>query len=59
MSLAAAASNMKLDFVEGVTGDSIRESAYPPPQENIKLNVGIRGSWRTHMNALQRYNMTY
>ncbi|KAF2189457.1 glycosyltransferase family 25 protein [Zopfia rhizophila CBS 207.26] len=54
MTLAAATSNIQLEFVDGVTGDSIRQSAYPPPEENIKLPVGIRGSWRTHMNALQR-----
>ncbi|KAF2869900.1 hypothetical protein BDV95DRAFT_620423 [Massariosphaeria phaeospora] len=54
MTLAAATSNMKLEFVDGVTGNSINQKAYPPPQENIKLSNGIRGSWRTHMNALQR-----
>jgi hypothetical protein len=55
MSLSAAISNIKLEYVEGVTGDSIKQSAYPPPEENIKLLAGIRGSWRTHMNALQKY----
>jgi hypothetical protein len=55
ITLSAATSNIKLEFVDGVTGDSIRQSAYPPPEENVKLQVGIRGSWRTHMNALQRY----
>lgn len=54
ITLAAATSNMKLEFVDGVTGDIIKEAAYPPPQENLQLSVGIRGSWRTHMNALQR-----
>ncbi|KAF2661289.1 glycosyltransferase family 25 protein [Lophiostoma macrostomum CBS 122681] len=54
ITLAAATSNMKLEFVDGVTGDSIKQSAYPPPDENLKLSAGIRGSWRTHMNALQR-----
>ncbi|CAI9633766.1 unnamed protein product [Alternaria burnsii] len=54
MSLSAAASNIKLEFVEGVTGGSINEKAYPPPEENRKHSAGIRGSWRTHMNALQR-----
>ncbi|KAF1841169.1 glycosyltransferase family 25 protein [Cucurbitaria berberidis CBS 394.84] len=54
MSLSAAVSNIKLEFVDGVTGESIKKSAYPPPEENTKLLSGIRGSWRTHMNALQR-----
>ncbi|PSN72696.1 hypothetical protein BS50DRAFT_482410 [Corynespora cassiicola Philippines] len=54
IALSAATSNMKIEFVDGVTGDSIKQSAYPPPRENIKLSEGIRGSWRTHMNALQR-----
>ncbi|KAJ4296760.1 hypothetical protein N0V90_006808 [Kalmusia sp. IMI 367209] len=55
ITLSAATSNMQLEFVDGVTGESIKPSAYPPPEENIKLLPGIRGSWRTHMNALQRY----
>ncbi|KAF2120705.1 hypothetical protein BDV96DRAFT_683139 [Lophiotrema nucula] len=54
ITLSAATSNVQLEFVDGVTGDSIKQSAYPPPEENIKLQAGIRGSWRTHMNALQR-----
>jgi hypothetical protein len=55
MTLSAAISNIKLEFSEGVTGASINEKAYPPPEENRKHSPGIRGSWRTHMNALQRY----
>jgi GR25 family glycosyltransferase involved in LPS biosynthesis len=54
MTLSAAISDIKLEFVDGVTGESIKQSAYPPPDENLKLLPGIRGSWRTHMNALQR-----
>ncbi|KAH7397083.1 hypothetical protein BKA66DRAFT_453599 [Pyrenochaeta sp. MPI-SDFR-AT-0127] len=54
ISLSAAVSNIKLEFVDGVTGESIKQSAYPPPDENIRLSPGARGSWRTHMNALQR-----
>jgi hypothetical protein len=57
MSLSAVVSNVKIEFVEGVTGDSINEKAYPPPEENRKHSAGIRGSWRTHMNALQRYTI--
>ncbi|KAF1956391.1 hypothetical protein CC80DRAFT_563217 [Byssothecium circinans] len=54
MTLSAATSNIALSFIPGVTGDSIKSSAYPPPAENQKLQAGIRGSWRTHMNALQQ-----
>jgi hypothetical protein len=56
MTLSAAISNIKLDFVGGVAGAGINEKAYPPPDENRKHSPGIRGSWRTHMNALQRYD---
>jgi hypothetical protein len=59
ISLAAGLSNIRLEFVDGVTGESIKQSAYPPPEENIKLSSGIRGSWRTHMNALQRYQPSF
>ncbi|KAF1830599.1 hypothetical protein BDW02DRAFT_642038 [Decorospora gaudefroyi] len=54
ITLSSAVSNIKLEFVEGVTGASIHDKAYPPPEANKKLLSGIRGSWRTHMNALQR-----
>ncbi|PVI02038.1 glycosyltransferase family 25 protein [Periconia macrospinosa] len=53
MTLSAATSNIHLEFLDGVTGESIKPSAYPPPLENQKLQAGIRGSWRTHMSALQ------
>ncbi|KAL6706778.1 hypothetical protein ACN47E_005114 [Coniothyrium glycines] len=54
MTLSAALTNIKLEYINGVTGESINQKAYPPPDENIKLLPGIRGSWRTHMKALQR-----
>jgi hypothetical protein len=54
--LAAAVSNMDVEFVMGVKGESIPEDAYPPggSTESIKLSKGIKGSWRSHMNALQQ-----
>ncbi|TVY84973.1 hypothetical protein LSUE1_G000848, partial [Lachnellula suecica] len=53
-SLAAAASNLNIDFIEGVGGDSIPEAAFPPggSADSIKQSPGIKGSWRSHMNAL-------
>ncbi|KAI4661175.1 uncharacterized protein J4E79_004986 [Alternaria viburni] len=64
MSLAAAISNIKLEFVEGVTGESINNKAYPLPEENRKLSAGIRGTlileddvdWDTRIRQnLQRF----
>jgi hypothetical protein len=56
ISLAAAASNMNVEFVMGVRAESIPEDALPPEgsTESIKLSKGIKGSWRSHMNALQQ-----
>jgi hypothetical protein len=56
VNLAAAVSNMKVEFVMGVRGESIPEDALPPggSTENIRLPIGIKGSWRSHMNALQQ-----
>ncbi|KAL2068973.1 hypothetical protein VTL71DRAFT_15311 [Oculimacula yallundae] len=53
--LAAAVGKMDLEFIEGVGGDSIPEAAFPPggSVESIRLSNGIKGSWRSHMNALQ------
>jgi len=54
--LAFATSNITVDFIEGVKGDSIPEEAFPPGDsaKSIKLSKGIKGSWRSHMNALQQ-----
>ena len=56
ISLAAAVSKMNVEFVMGVRGDSIVEDSFPPggSTESIKLSNGIKGSWRSHMNALQQ-----
>lgn len=55
VSLAAAVSDFQIDFIDGVGGDSIPEKALPPggSGESVKLAKGIRGSWRSHMNALR------
>lgn len=53
-SLAAATSNMQVEYVEGVGGKGIPEAALPPggSEKSIKQSLGIKGSWRSHMNAL-------
>ncbi|CAG8949002.1 hypothetical protein HYFRA_00002130 [Hymenoscyphus fraxineus] len=55
VSLAAAVSNFQIDFIEGVGGGSVPDNALPPEgsKESVNLSKGVRGSWRSHMNALQ------
>jgi hypothetical protein len=54
VSLATAASNMNVEFVMGVRGESIPEDALPPggSTDTIKLPKWIKGSRRSRMNAL-------
>ncbi|OCL12536.1 glycosyltransferase family 25 protein, partial [Glonium stellatum] len=52
ISLAAATSNLKIEFIDGVNADSIPEYAFPPGKSRL-MSKGIKGSWRSHMNALQ------
>jgi hypothetical protein len=54
--LAAAVSDMNVEFVMGARRESILEDALPPggQTESLKLGKGIKGSWRSHMNALQQ-----
>jgi hypothetical protein len=54
--LAAAISNMNVEFVVGARRESILEDALPPggQTESLKLDKGIKGSWRSHMNALKQ-----
>ncbi|KAF2832969.1 hypothetical protein CC86DRAFT_279150 [Ophiobolus disseminans] len=57
MSLSAAISNIKLEFVDGVTGASINQKAYPPPEENIKHLAGIRGKDDVDWDIRVRQNL--
>lgn len=54
MSLFAAISSIQFEYVDSVNEESINQKAYPPPEENAKLLSGRRGTWGTHMSALQR-----
>ena len=53
ISLACAVSNISVEFVDGVHGDTIPEKAIPEGKpESMKLTTV--GSWRAHMNAILR-----
>jgi len=56
VTLAAGVSNMQVEFVMGVRGESVPEEALPPggSTDSVKQSKGIKGSWRSHMNALHQ-----
>ncbi|KAK8104386.1 uncharacterized protein PG998_011419 [Apiospora kogelbergensis] len=56
MTLAAAVSNLTLEWVDGVDGGAVEERVLPPgarPKPKSS-DAAVRGSWRAHMNALRR-----
>ncbi|KAK8071720.1 hypothetical protein PG996_005068 [Apiospora saccharicola] len=56
MALAAAVSNLTLEWVDGVDGDTVEERVLPPGDrpKHKSSDAAVRGSWRAHMNALHR-----
>jgi hypothetical protein len=63
MTLAAAVTGLNLTFMAGVHGEDVPEKVLPPNNRDNYLNWSRQtGSWRAHMNVLQRYgadpNMT-
>ncbi|KAK7985693.1 hypothetical protein PG988_003315 [Apiospora saccharicola] len=56
MALAAAVSNLTLEWVDGVDGDTVEERVLPRAiDQNTRARTPpLGGSWRAHMNALHR-----
>ncbi|OHX00878.1 glycosyltransferase family 25-like protein [Colletotrichum incanum] len=52
MLLQAALSDMTIEFVDGVPGNTVSDKAIPKTSEHDRLNDGVIGCWRGHMNAL-------
>lgn len=52
MILQAALSNIDIDFIDGVPGNTVSDKAIPKTTEHDRLNDGAIGCWRGHMNAL-------
>ncbi|KAI1379090.1 glycosyltransferase family 25 protein [Hypoxylon crocopeplum] len=51
MSLAGAVSNLSFTWIDGVPGDQVSDQIVPGGAKGH--SVGAKGSWRSHMNALQ------
>ena len=55
MTLAAALSKIKVTWIDGVAGQDVPDKVVPGDSLNKKISTGNRGSWRAHMDALQRW----
>ena len=57
MVLMGAASGVRLTFADGVRGEEVLAKTIPGGGRGTAL--GRLGSWRAHMNVLQRYTSSY
>jgi hypothetical protein len=53
MRLAAAFTDINVEFVDAVDGDTVAVKAIPMGP-NKEFSKGVKGCWRSHMNALSR-----
>jgi hypothetical protein len=51
VSLAAAFTELDVEFVDGVVGKEISLKALPPGGIKANLSYGGLGNWRAHMNV--------
>ncbi|KAK4443241.1 glycosyltransferase [Podospora aff. communis PSN243] len=61
MTLAAAVSEIDITWIDGVAGKDVPDKVMPADSVDKGIASGNKGSWRAHMNALQRVverNMT-
>ncbi|KAK3682817.1 hypothetical protein B0T22DRAFT_295012 [Podospora appendiculata] len=61
MTLATALTNIDVTWIDGVSGDEISDKVLPADSSGKAISKGNKGSWRAHMNALQKVvhqNMT-
>lgn len=53
MTLQAALSNLHINFIDGVLGKDVPDSAIPTSPGHGRMGDPSIGSWRGHMNAIQ------
>lgn len=54
MTLATALSDIGVTWINGIMGSTVSTKVLPADSFDKTISSGIRGSWRAHMNALQR-----
>jgi len=55
MVLSAALSNMNIEFVDGVRGETVLDKAIPSLEGHSRMADPVTGCWRAHMNAIQEF----
>ncbi len=55
MTIAAAISGIDVSWIDGVAGSDVSDKVLPGDSYDKSISRGNKGSWRAHMNALQRY----
>ncbi|KAI0386202.1 glycosyltransferase family 25 protein [Hypomontagnella monticulosa] len=53
MVLQAALSNLAIEFIDGVDGKTIPDSAIPSSKKLERVGDATLGAWRAHINAIQ------
>lgn len=51
--LSAALSDMSINLVDGVLGDTVSDKAIPVTEEHGRMPDPVIGCWRGHMNAIR------
>ena len=53
--LTSKLTGIQLEWIDGVDGKVVPDSALPYPALHDTMNAANIGSWRGHLNALQTY----
>lgn len=56
LTLISSLTGFKIEWVDGVKGETIKDKAVPYGVDRAKLWESNLGSWRGHMNAVRKYD---
>lgn len=59
LTLISSLVGFKVDWIDGVKGESVPDKALPYGVDRVRLWENNLGSWRGHMNAVRRYGTAF